>query len=161
MLCRALKCSVPKHASSIEIKASFEKAYWKLKPHLPEDLCVLAASTLCSVALNYVHRKGPKRPRTLLTTIHQLKKRDNIVITKHDKGSGVVIMDKTQYIRLLAEASINDATKFRLVVPERPTSSGRLLKHYHPLLQEEKELESIVHLTVPTSVTHSVHPSGS
>lgn len=60
----------------------FEKAYWKVKPHSPEDLCVLAASTLCSVALTYVLRKGPKRPRTLLKTIHQLKKPDDIVITK-------------------------------------------------------------------------------
>ena len=57
--------------------------------------------------------------------------------------------------------SINDVTKFRLVDPERPTSSGRLPKNYHPLLQKEKELESIVHRTVPTSVTDSVHPSGS
>lgn len=76
---------------------------------------------------------------SLLKTIHQLKKCDNIVITKHDKGFGV--MDKEQYIRLLAEASISDATNFRLVVPERPTSNGRLPKHYHPVIQEEKELE--------------------
>ena len=79
MLCRGLKFSIPKHASSIKIKASFEKVYWKLKPHLPEDLRELAASTLGFVALNYILRKGPKPPRTLVKTIHQLTKRDGIV----------------------------------------------------------------------------------
>ena len=79
MLCRGLKFSIPKHASSIEVKASFAKVYWKLKPHLPEDLRDLAASTLGFVALNYIHRKGPKPPRTLLKAIHQLKKRDDVV----------------------------------------------------------------------------------
>ena len=89
---------------------SFEKAYWKLEPNLSEDLRDLTASTLRSLALNYIHRKGPKPPKTLLIVIHQLKKRDNIVITKPDKGSGVVVMDKDEQLRLLAEASINDLT---------------------------------------------------
>ena len=86
MICRGLKFAIPKHASSIV----FEKAYWKLEPHLPEDIRVPAASTLRSEALNCIHRKGAKYPRTLLKAIHQLKKRDDILITKLDKGTGVV-----------------------------------------------------------------------
>ena len=35
------------------------------------------------------------------------------MITKPDKGSGVVVMDKEGYLRLLSETSINDATRFR------------------------------------------------
>ena len=70
-------------------------------------------------------------------------------------------MDKEECLRLLAEASINDATEFRLVDAERPTSGGRPPKHYHPLLREGKELESIVRLILPTSVADSVRPSGS
>ena len=65
-------------------------------------------------------------------------------------------MDKKEYLRLLAEASINDATEFRLVDPERPTSRGRPPKHYHPLLWKEKELESIVRRILPPSVADSV-----
>jgi len=41
-----------------------------------------------------------------------IKKWDDIVITKPDKGSGVVVMDKLEYIRLLNEASIDDLTEF-------------------------------------------------
>lgn len=58
---------------------------------MPEDLRDLAAFTLLrSEALNCIHCKGPKYPRTLLKALHQLKKHDDIVITKSDKGSSVV-----------------------------------------------------------------------
>ena len=36
------------------------------------------------------------------------------------KGSGVVVMDKPECLRLLSEPSINDVAKFRVVDPERP-----------------------------------------
>ena len=128
---------------------------------LPEEFRDLAASTLRSVAVNYIHRKGPKPPRTLLKAIHQLKRRDDIVVTKPDKGSGVVVLDKAEYLRLLAEASVNNVTKFRIVDPNRPICRGRPPKHYHPLLQKEKELESLVRRILPTAVAESVRPSGS
>ena len=66
VLCRGLNFAIPGRVSSIDMKASFEKAYWKLEPRLPEEFRDLAASTLRSVALNYIHRKGPKPPQTLL-----------------------------------------------------------------------------------------------
>ena len=92
----------------MDIQAAFEKAYWKLEPTLPDDKKDLAAATLRSIALNYIERKGPKPPKRLLKSINKLKKQDDIVITKPDKGSGVVVMDKSDYVRLLCEASIND-----------------------------------------------------
>ncbi|KAL9976394.1 hypothetical protein ACROYT_G013692 [Oculina patagonica] len=68
----------------------------------------------------------------MLRAIGQLKKRDDIVVTKPDKGSGVVVMDKTDYVRLLKESSINDETKFTPVGLERPRTRGRPPKHFHP-----------------------------
>ena len=59
------------------------------------------------------------------STINQLRKRHDIVITKPDKGYGVVIMDKSEYVRLLKESSINDETKFAPVSLERPKTRGR------------------------------------
>ena len=55
-----------------------------------------------------------------------------------DKGSGVVIMDKEQYISLLKDASVNDHTKFRAVPSEKPKGKGRPPKYYHPLLKKRK-----------------------
>ena len=108
VLCRGLKFAFPQRVSSIEVKRSFEKAWvWSLEPHLGnEDLRELAAATLRSVTLNYIQRKVQKPSKTLLLAIEQLKQRDDIVITKPDKGSGVVVMDKSEYLRLLSKASI-------------------------------------------------------
>ena len=80
----------------------------------------------------------------MLRAIGQLKKRDDIVITRPDKGSGVVILDKTEYVSLLKESSISDETKFITISFERLKAKGRPPKHYHPLLKKEKELSSIV-----------------
>ena len=135
VLCRGLKFAVPQRVSSIDVKASFEKAHWRLEWLLSNDNSKeLAAATLRSVALNYIQRKSPQPPKTLLTAIEQLKRQSDIVITKPDKGSGVVVMDKTEYIRLLSEASVNDTNKFSSVPLESPNSRSRPPKHYHPLL---------------------------
>ena len=106
-----------------------------------EDKKELAAATLRSM-ITSLKRKGSKPPKPLVRSIQKLKKRDDIVITKPDKGSGVVVMDKLEYIRLLNEASIDDLTKFRPVSQQRPTTRGRPPKYYHPLLAKEKHLES-------------------
>jgi len=162
VLCRGLKFAIPQRVSSINVKVSFEKAYWKLERHLSHDNSKeLAAATLNSVALNYIQRKSPQPPKTLLTTIEQLKRQSDIVIRNPHKGSGVVVMDKTEYIRLLSEASVNDTNKFRSVPLERSKSKGRPPKHYHPLLNKEKMLQSIVRRIPPKGIAESVSPSGS
>ena len=53
-------------------------------------------------------------------------------------------MNKSDYVLLLSEASINDETKFKSVSLERPRTRGRLPKQYHPLLEKEKHLDSVV-----------------
>ena len=93
---------------------------------------------LKSIALNYIQRKDSKPPKLLKKAIKSLKKRNDIIITKPDKGSGVVVMDKDEYSRLLRKASVDDKSKFREVSAERPKTKGRPPKYYHPLLQKEK-----------------------
>ena len=61
----------------------------------------------------------------------------------------------------LKEASINDLTKFRLLNPMRRKSRGRPPKHYYPLLQKEKDLDSLVRRILPTEIADSARPSGS
>ena len=97
VLCRGLKFSLPEHISPMDIQASFEKAFWQL-----DDKKELAAAILRSIALNYIECKAPKPPKPLQKAIEQLKRRDDIVITKPDKGTGVVVMDKAEYVRLLS-----------------------------------------------------------
>ena len=52
--------------------------------------------------------------------------------------SGVVVMNKSDYVRLLSEGSINDGTKFKPIDSEKPRARGRPSEHYHPLLEKEK-----------------------
>ena len=106
-------------------------------------------------------RKGPTPPKSMLTAIGQLKKRDDIVITRPDKGSGVLILDKTEYVSLLKESSISDGTKFIPISLERPKERGRPLKHYHPLLKKEKELSSIAKTILPQPIADSLIQKGS
>ena len=160
-LCRGLDFALPQPVSPMEIQATFEKAYWKLEPKLSEENKELAAATLRSIALNYIKRKGPTPPKSMLRAICQLKKRDDIAITRPDKGSGVVILDKTEYVSLLKESSISDETKFIPISLERPKAKGRPPKHYHPLLKKEKELSSIVKKILPQPIADSLIQKGS
>jgi hypothetical protein len=63
--------------------------------------------------LNYIGARITPPPKSLLRALNQLKKRDDILITKPDKRTGVVVMDKSEYIKLLSEASINNHEKFK------------------------------------------------
>ena len=160
-LCRGLDFAFPHRLSPMEVQVAFEKAFWKLEPKLSEENKELAAATLRSIALNYVKQKGPTPPKSMLRAIGQLKKNEDIIITRPDKGSGVVVMDKSEYVHLLKEASINDETKFVHISLERPNTRGRPPKHYHPLLQKEKELASIVRRILPKSIADSLVQKGS
>lgn len=66
------------------------------------------------------------------------------MITKPDKGSDVVVMDKSEYIRLVNKTSINDTSKSITVSTERPSTKGRAPKYYHLLLRKEEHLASVV-----------------
>ena len=72
-----------------------------------------------------------------------------------------IVTDKSQYTKSLNEASINNKEKFRSVNLERPKKRGRPSKHYHPLLQKEKELETVVRRTLPKDVADAICPKGS
>ena len=116
------------------------EGYWRKEPLLEDaDEKELASSTLRSIALNYIQHTRPNPPKALVKALSRSKKRNDIVVTKPDKGSGVVVMDKPEYIRLSA-ASADNTSKFTHVENKRPKMGGRPPKHFHPLLQKEKEL---------------------
>ena len=96
-----------------------------------------------------------------MEALNRLKKREDIVVTKPDKGSGIVVMDKSQYIRLLRSASIDDVTKFARVDDKRPNLRGRPPKHFHPLLQKEKDVHSVLYQILPEDIANSLSPKSS
>ena len=46
-----------------------------------------------------------------------------------DKGSGVVVVDRSDYVGLLSEVSNNDETKFKPVALERRSMRGTVYGH--------------------------------
>ena len=100
----------------------------------------LASSTLRSIALNYIQCTSPNPPKALAKALNRLKKHDDIVITKPDKGSRVVVMDKPEYIRLLSAASVDNTSKFTHVDDKRPKMRGRPPKHFHLLLLKRERV---------------------
>ena len=113
------------------------------------------------IALNCIKSTSPSPPKALVKELNRLKKRDDIVVTRPDKGSGIVVMDKSEYLRLLSAASIDDTTKFLRVDDKRPNLRGRQPKHYHPLLQNEKDVHSILHRILPQEIATLLSPKSS
>ena len=70
-------------------------------------------------------------------------------------------MDKTDYIRLLSAASVDNTSKFIHVDDKRPKSRGRPSKHYHPLLQKEKELRTTLREILPEEIANTLSPKSS
>ena len=111
--------------------------------------------------MNYIASKQTPPPKSLLRALNQLKKRNDIVITKPGKGTGVVVMDKSEYMKLLSEASVKNQEKLKPVSLERLKTRGRPVKNYHPLLQKEKQLQTTVRKILPEKEANSVCPKGS
>ena len=96
-----------------------------------------------------------------MEALNRLKKLEDIFVSKPDKGSGIVVMDKSEFICLLSAASIDDVTKFSRVDDKRPNVRGRPPKHFHPLLQKEKDVHSTLHQILPEDITTSLSPKSS
>jgi len=117
-LCLGLNfCVPPRRTEQIRINAEFESLFQQLQDvchSTSEDLSVFKAK-LVSLASTY----GSARiERSCLLPCHideliDLKKNPNIVILKPDKGSGVVIMDKHDYVDKV-NSILSDQTKFQV-----------------------------------------------
>lgn len=70
-------------------------------------------------------------------------------------------MVKDEYTRLLSVASIDDTSKFLHVEDKRPKSRGRPPKQFHPLLQKEKDANTILREILPKNITDSLFSQGS
>jgi len=62
------------------------------------------------------------------------------------------VVDKLGYIRLPSAASVDNTSKFTHVDDKR----GRPPKHFHPLLQKEKELHEILQQILPEEIANSL-----
>ena len=124
-----------------------------------KDILVSSLSSLCE---KYCASKPTQRvPRALQSAAFRLRRLSNVIITRPDKGNGVILLDKNCYLSLLNEASVSDTTKFRAISSKPPKRTGRPVKHYHPLLQKEKDLSNLLTNVLPSNLAKKLCPKGS
>jgi hypothetical protein len=106
----------PSHSLDLEFSTSLELAARRLRSQIPDDnrwsdarnllrACVPPTLNPPSCATSDKH---------LLAALKGLGKNDSLYISKHDKGNGVVILNKTDYIVKMNKV-LNDPAKFIIV----------------------------------------------
>ena len=123
-----------------------------------KDIIVSSLKSMCE---KYCDFNNQHMPRSLKAACINLRKNSDIIITKPDKGNGVVLLDKSDYISLLKKASVDDSSKFREIDRNEPRRIGRPSKHYHPLLKKENDLCTLLDSTLPKKLSKELSPRGS
>ena len=80
-------------------------------PELSELACSLSREAKNSIERFYHNRPFQNLPKKIGLALQALAKRKDLVITKPDKGNGVVIMDKSDYIQKM-NLVLEDTSKF-------------------------------------------------
>lgn len=118
VLCRGLTFGIPPRIRKEAILAEFEMAWQQLPKHMAEEKQSECKANLSSIAHRFanskVDRTGFRLSRDHMTAIGQLKKNKKIVITRPDKGNGVVLLTREDYVRKM-ELILQDTTKFELI----------------------------------------------
>ena len=120
ILSRGPKFGIPQKVRREEVFAEFEALHQQLSHHTPTskeaaDKCKLR---LTGIAESFVSTPGSREGFSLdkehFKTIDALRNNKDIVITRPDKGQGVVIMKRTDYTKKMLSI-LQDASKFKLL----------------------------------------------
>ena len=125
-------CLLPTSVKREEILADIEVLYARLVPHKPrseEQLAVLKAR-LSDLAHAYcgspIDLGDFLMTKECFQAIKSLRTNEEILITKPDKGAGVVILNKNDYSNKM-KTILNDTTKFLILgqsLGQRPRMYG-------------------------------------
>ena len=155
-------CLPPKSVNREEVFAEFDILYAQLARHKPissNELNALKAK-LSNVAHAYCGTPVDLGDFSMHTehfqAIKSLRSNEQILITKPDKGSGVVILNKSDYIQKMGN-SLDDRTKlFNMGSVDRHDNMGKT---------EQKLQNRLLDLVNQTILTHDIYdrirPTGS
>ena len=123
VLARGVHFGVPKRWSKESVFAEFECFYQSViqfsKP-VSSSASVTCKTNLASVTEEYGRSKPDLRSfslgRDMLNEVRKLYKRDDIIISKPDKGRAVVVMNKCDYIEKMMVV-LQDKLKFQEIKP--------------------------------------------
>ena len=129
VLARGLRfCLPPKEVDKYEVKCSFELLYRdliKIKLPLTSEDQDRLRSQLKNISYSYIYSDFSKQKNILSkeewSALNDLHKDDSSIITKPDKGNGVVIVNRLDYLNKM-KLLISDETKFK-PLSQNPTKS--------------------------------------
>jgi len=108
-----MKMCWPQNACEVEIKTEAEALYRKIRRSEPGDLLEVKTKLLSLVnAITKTKTKVPRKIRKMMDTLKSLSKEEDLYISRLDKGNGVVLLNKSDYITKM-EKILDDQTKFK------------------------------------------------
>ncbi|XP_065658272.1 uncharacterized protein LOC136082776 [Hydra vulgaris] len=103
----------PAFIKKTDVFAQFDSIAQFLNTQLRnKDSELQVKSELSHLANNYVYKYTPEGCLRKHKIIKRLRKNENIVITRRDKGNGIIVLNKVDYITSLNNI-ISDKTKFK------------------------------------------------
>ena len=121
VLARGLRfCLPPKDVDKYDVKCSFELLYRdliKLDLPLTDENHDQLKSKLKNISYSYIYSYDFSKQKNILSkdewkALTDLRNDDSIIITKPDKGNGVVIISRLDYLNKMKHL-ISDTTKFK------------------------------------------------
>lgn len=134
----------PTHVNYVKFFLPFEKLCFNLKnfsiykqswTHVWHNISALARNSFkqyCKVV------NDTKDDNDIFTVLQQLKDDKDIVITRPDKGRGVVILDKVDYDRKLTQI-VSDPSKFKVINSDMPTTILKYEDKLNRMLRSVKQ----------------------
>ena len=162
VLSRGLDFGIPKRTSREEIQTEFEVLYKQLKHYGPTSV---EADDICRTKLAGIAEQFHGTPNNLagfslrkehFKTIKSLRNNPEIVITRPDKGKGVVILRRKDYIDKMTTI-LNDTSKFTRLGPcTSHDSTARIERSLQDMLRELKKKGEI-----SDEIYKRIRPTGS
>ena len=157
-------CLPPKNVDKYEVKSSFELLFRDLKGHGPTLTVENEDRLKCqlkNISYNYIYSYDFSKQKHILSkeeweALKDLRKDYSSIITKPDKGNGVVILNKHDYLTKMKQL-ISDKTKFKKLT-ENPTKSRKqsLICYLRHLKRDHLIDEYTSQKVLPNGSTHGV-----
>ena len=121
VLARGLRfCLPPKDVDKYDVKCSFELFYRdlvKLNVPLTSENQDRLRNQLKNISYNYIYSYDFSKQKNILSkdewkALNDLRSDDSIIITKPDKGNGIVIVSRLDYLNKMKQL-LSDNTKFK------------------------------------------------
>ena len=141
VLCRGLNFGIPPSSKLKEsIQSEFELCWEQLSelPPVTEERKHGCRTAMAEICRQYTNQKPDTRGYLLnkqhFDTIRELRKNNEIIITRPDKGNGVVLLSRDDYVQKM-ETILSDSTKFCRI--------GKVEEHDRTV-QQERALQAFL-----------------